>query len=106
MSWYEILGIASIPTAIIGAMIGAVIKTMFNKLIKNMDDKEEKRSDREFFICKGVIAAIEVATTQAKELQEKGHVNGNTQQACDYATDVKHDIEDFYIRAGSQSLNK
>ena len=45
MSWYEILGIATIPTTIIGAMIGAIIKTMFNKLIKNMDDKEEKRSD-------------------------------------------------------------
>lgn len=102
MNWIEILGIAAIPTTI----IGAVIKIMFDKLIKSMDDKEEKRSDRDFLMCKGVIAAIELGTTQAKELQEKGHINGNTQQAYDYAMEVKHDIEDFYTRAGSQSLNK
>lgn len=102
MSWIEILGLTTIPTAI----IGAIIKIMFDKLIKNMDDKEESRSKRDFLVCKGVIAAIELGTTQAKELQEKGHINGNTQQAYDYAMEVKHDIEDFYTLAGSQSLNK
>lgn len=106
MSWFEIFGIAAIPTTIIGTVIGAVINNRFKKLFRNMDDKEVKNSEHDFLFYKGIIASIELSLTQAKELQEKGHVNGNTQQAYNYAMDVKHDIEDFYTRAGSQSLNK
>lgn len=95
-----------IVSGITGAIISGVIGLLFKNFEKKMDKKEESRSKRDFLICKGTIAAIELGLTQAKELQEKGHVNGNTQQAYDYAMDVKHNIEDFYTEAGSQSLNK
>lgn len=102
MEWFMSL----IVSGITGAIISGVINLRFRNFEKNLDKKEESRSERDFFICKGVIAAIELASTMIKELNEKGHINGNTQQAHDYATKVKHDIEDFYTRAGSQSLNK
>lgn len=102
MEWY----ISIIVSGLTGAIISSSIALMFKRFEKRMDKKEESRSDRDFLICKGTIAAIELGTTQAKELQEKGHINGNTQKALDYAMEVKHDIEDFYTRAGSQSLNK
>lgn len=102
MDLLTIIGVASLP----GAIIAAVIGMMLSRFEKKMDTKEETRSDRDFLLCKGVVASIELGTTQAKELQEKGHINGNTQQAYDYAMEVKHDIEDFYTRAGSNSMNK
>ena len=100
--WLAALLLSVVP----GAMISTAVGIMFKRFEKRIDKRDEARSKRDFLLCKGTIAAIELGTTQAKELQEKGHINGNTQQAYDYAMEVKHNIEDFYARAGSQSLNK
>ena len=39
-----------------------------------------------------------------KELIKDGKVNGNTSSALEYATDVKHKIEDFYTHQGVNNL--
>ena len=98
--------LSALLSVVSGAMISTAVGIMFKRFEKRMDTRDEARSERDFLLCKGTIAAIELGTTQVKELQEKGHINGNTQQAYDYAMEVKHNIEDFYARAGSQSLNK
>ena len=98
--------LSALLSVVSGAMISTAVGIMFKRFEKRMDTRDEARSERDFLLCKGTIAAIELGTTQVKELQEKGHINGNTQQAYDYAMEVKHNIEDCYARAGSQSLNK
>ena len=55
-------------------------------------------------LVKGTLASISLGEAQAKELQKDGKVNGNTSSALEYATDVKHKIEDFYTQQGVNNL--
>ena len=69
-----------------------------------MDEKEHARAERDFLVVKGVMASIGLGEAQAKELQKEGKVNGNTSSALDYATEIKHKIEDFYTQQGINNL--
>lgn len=69
-----------------------------------MDEKERARAERDFLVVKGVMASIGLGEAQAKELQKEGKVNGNTSSALDYATEIKHKIEDFYTHQGVENL--
>ena len=100
MNWIEILGIASAPVI----CLTAFINWQFRKLEKRMDEKEHSRADRDYLVVKGVLASIGLGEAQAKELQKDGKVNGNTASALEYATEVKHKIEDFYTQQGVNNL--
>ena len=100
MNWMEILGIASVPVL----CLTAFINWQFSTLEKRMDEKEHARAERDFLVVKGVIASIGLGEAQAKELQKEGKVNGNTSSALDYATEIKHKIEDFYTHQGVENL--
>lgn len=98
--WIEILGVASVPVMCLTAFINWRFKT----LEKRMDEKEKARAERDYLIVKGVLASISLGEAQAKELKRDGKVNGNTSSALEYATDVKHKIEDFYTQQGVNNL--
>ena len=100
MNWIEILGIASAPVI----CLTAFINWQFRKLEKRMDEKEHSKADRDYLVVKGVLASIGLGEAQAKELQKDGKVNGNTASALEYATEVKHKIEDFYTQQGVNNL--
>ena len=74
------------------------------KLENKIDEKEKLRSERDYLLVKGTLASISLGEAQAKELQKDGKVNGNTSSALEYATDVKHKIEDFYTQRGVDNL--
>ena len=100
MNWIEILGIASAPVI----CLTAFINLKFRNLEKRMDEKEHARAERDFLVVKGVMASIGLGEAQAKELQKEGKVNGNTSSALEYATEIKHKIEDFYTHQGVENL--
>lgn len=100
MEWIEIFGIASVPVI----CLTAFINWQFSKLEKRMDERENARTERDYLLVKGTLASIELGTAQARELQKDGKVNGNTSSALEYATEVKHKIEDFYTQQGVNNL--
>ena len=100
MNWIEILGIASVPVL----CLTAFINWQFRTLEKRIDEKEQARAERDYLVVKGVIASIGLGEAQAKELQKDGKVNGNTSSALEYATGIKHKIEDFYTQQGVNNL--
>ena len=100
MDWVEILGIASVPVL----CLTAFINWQFRTLEKRIDEKEQTKSERDYLVVKGVIASIGLGEAQARELQKDGKVNGNTSSALEYATGIKHKIEDFYTQQGVNNL--
>ena len=100
MNWVEIWGIASVPVS----CLTAFINWQFRTLEKRIDEKEQTRSERDYLVVKGVIASIGLGEAQARELQKDGKVNGNTSSALEYATEIKHKIEDFYTQQGVKNL--
>ena len=100
MDWVEILGIASVPVLCLTAFINWQVRTLENRI----DEKEQARSERDYLVVKGVMASIGLGEAQARELQKDGKVNGNTSSALEYATEIKHKIEDFYTQQGVKNL--
>lgn len=96
----DVLGVASIPSACLMFFLNWRLR----KLEKKIDDKEKYRAERDYLLVKGTLASIGLGEAQARELQKDGKVNGNTSSALDYATDVKHKIEDFYTHQGVENL--
>ena len=92
--------VATVPSV----CITAFLNWRFKMLEKRMDEKEKSRAERDYLIVKGTIASISLGEAQARELQKDGKVNGNTSSALEYATDVKHKIEDFYTHQGVENL--
>ncbi len=96
----DILGIASIPSTCLMFFLNWRLK----KLETKIDDKEKARAERDYLLVKGTIASISLGEAQAKELIKDGKVNGSTSSALEYATEVKHKIEDFYTHQGVENL--
>ena len=96
----DILGIASIPSACLTVFLNWRLK----KLESKIDEKESMRLERDYLLVKGTLASISLGEAQAKELIKDGKVNGNTSSALEYATGVKHNIEDFYTHQGVNNL--
>lgn len=96
----NVIGIASIPSICLVWFINWRLK----KLEKKIDEKEKARAERDYLLVKGTIASIGLGEAQARELIKDGKVNGNTSSALEYATDVKHKIEDFYTHQGVENL--
>jgi hypothetical protein len=100
MDFLNFLGLASIPSL----CLTLFISWRFKVLEKRIDEKEMARAERDYLLVKGTIASISLGEAQARELQKDGKVNGGTSTALDYATDVKHKIEDFYTKQGVNNL--
>ena len=100
MNWIDIFGVASIPVI----CLTAFINWQFRSLENRMDERENARIERDYLLVKGTLASISLGEAQAKELKKDGKVNGNTSSELEYATGVKHKIEDFYTQQGVENL--
>ena len=96
----DVLGVAGIPSMILMFFVNWRLK----KLESKIDEKEKLRAERDYLLVKGTLASISLGEAQAKELQKEGKVNGNTSNALEYATEIKHKIEDFYTHQGVENL--
>ena len=97
---FNILGVASIPSTCLMFFLNWRLRRLEAKI----DEKEKSRSERDYLLVKGTLASIGLGEAQARELIKDGKVNGNTSTALEYATDVKHKIEDFYTHHGVENL--
>ena len=97
---FDILGVASIPSACLMFFLNWRLRKLENKI----DEKEKARAERDYLLVKGTLASISLGEAQAKELKKDGKVNGNSSSALEYATGVKHKIEDFYTQQGVENL--
>ena len=97
---FNILGVASIPSTCLMFFLNWRLRRLETKI----DEKEKSRSERDYLLVKGTLASIGLGEAQARELIKDGKVNGNTSTALEYATDVKHKIEDFYTHHGVENL--
>ncbi len=95
-----ILGVASVPSTCLMFFLNWRLR----RLETNIDEKEKARAERDYLLVKGTLASISLGEAQARELKKDGKVNGNTSTALEYATDVKHKIEDFYTHQGVENL--
>ena len=96
----NILGVASIPSTCLMFFLNWRLRRLETKI----DEKEKSRSERDYLLVKGTLASIGLGEAQARELIKDGKVNGNTSSALEYATGVKHKIEDFYTHQGVENL--
>ena len=96
----NILGVASIPSTCLMFFLNWRLRRLETKI----DEKEKSRSERDYLLVKGTLASIGLGEAQARELIKDGKVNGNTSTALEYATEVKHKIEDFYTHHGVENL--
>ena len=96
----NILGVASIPSTCLMFFLNWRLRRLETKI----DEKEKSRSERDYLLVKGTLASIGLGEAQARELIKDGKVNGNTSSALEYATEVKHKIEDFYTHHGVENL--
>ena len=96
----NILGVASIPSTCLMFFLNWRLRILETKI----DEKEKLKADRDYLLVKGTLASISLGEAQAKELKKDGKVNGNTSTALEYASDVKHKIEDFYTHQGVENL--
>ena len=97
---FNILGVASIPSTCLMFFLNWRLRRLETKI----DEKEKSRSERDYLLVKGTLASIGLGEAQARELIKDGKVNGNTSSALEYATEVKHKIEDFYTHQGVENL--
>ena len=97
---FNILGVASIPST----CLMFFLNWRLSRLETKIDEKEKSRSERDYLLVKGTLASIGLGEAQARELIKDGKVNGNTSSALEYATEVKHKIEDFYTHHGVENL--
>ena len=97
---FTILGVASIPSTYLMFFLNWRLRRLETKI----DEKEKSRSERDYLLVKGTLASIGLGEAQARELIKDGKVNGNTSSALEYATEVKHKIEDFYTHHGVENL--
>ena len=96
----NILGVASVPSTCLMFFLNWRLRRLETKI----DEKEKLRAERDYLLVKGTLASISLGEAQAKELKKDGKVNGNTSNALEYATEVKHKIEDFYTHQGVENL--
>ncbi len=96
----NILGVASVPSTCLMFFLNWRLRRLETKI----DEKEKARAERDYLLVKGTLASISLGEAQAKELKKDGKVNGNTSSALEYATGVKHKIEDFYTQQGVENL--
>lgn len=94
------LGISSIPALV----VSGIVSRQINKLGQHIDKKEAARNRRDYLMVKGNLASIGLSKAMAKELSTLGKTNGETAKAMEYATEVEHKIEDFFVEQGTENL--
>lgn len=102
MDLVSILLTFGVPSAITG--FGCwYIKRTIDKNDKKRDEKERAREQNEFLLVKSVRAAISLSEATAHAMQ-RGHTNGDMEEALKYAQKVKHEQKEFLQKQALQNI--
>ena len=107
---------ASIPSAVTGFCFWLIERNIKKQDEKreaveraqreDEDEREKLRQQQEFFLVRGVNAAIALGEATAKAVQRipDTHCNGDMHAALEYAAKVKHEQKDFLTKQGVNSI--
>ena len=113
MEQYIIPALAAVAVAIIEAIAASERKQAKKdrqaaeaaaaKEKSNAAEKEKAQEELMLLLVKSTRASIALGEATAHALQ-RGHTNGDTEAALEYATKVKHEQKDFLARQGIHSM--
>jgi len=94
----------SVPSAITGFCFWLLQKSI-TKRDTTRDKQESARKKNEFFVIKGVGAAIALGEATAKSVRRLDpNSNGEMKAALEYAQKVKHEQKNFLHEQGIENL--
>lgn len=106
MSIWAILAAVGLPSAIVAAVVGLLVRRIEKRLDneeKERQKREAARKDYELFQVKMLTAATALGKANAIAIKN-GKCNGETSAALSYLEEVKHDQRDFLISQGIDHL--
>ena len=80
------------------------LKRYFDRRDVNSASKEKDRTEYEFLTLKAISASIALGEATADAFKI-GKCNGKMEKAQQYATDIKHEINDFMFRKGVERIS-
>lgn len=106
MSFLEIIKFWGLPAAVL-AFSFWLIERKIDKQDKEVQQREQQRTQFEFMLFKQCDASITLAVATAKAVQRipDAHCNGDMHAALEYAAKVKHEQEDFIAKLGIKSMH-
>lgn len=100
-----LLAALSIPSAFTGFLFKRLEKKL-DKREEEMREKEEAREQSEYMMVKSIGAAIALGEATARAVQRipDAKCNGDMHAALEYATAVKHEQKDFFVKQGIHGI--
>lgn len=100
-----LLAALSIPSAFTGFLFARLEKKL-DKREKEMREKEEAREQSEYMMVKSIGAAIALGEATARAVQRipDAKCNGDMHAALEYATAVKYEQKDFFVKQGIHGI--
>lgn len=96
------IGAMSVPSAITG-IIAWKFKKDYDKKEKEKEKRSEAQQELMLILVQSTRASIALGEATANALK-RGHTNGDTEKALEYATSVKHQQKDFLARQGIHAI--
>lgn len=106
MSIWAILAAVGLPSAIVAAVVGLLVRRIEKRLDneeKERQKREAARKDYELFQVKMLTAATALGKANAIAIKN-GKCNGETSAALSYLEEVKHDHREFLLSQGIDHL--
>ena len=103
MGEYIIPAAAGIVVALIEA-VAAAGRHRDKQEREAADQRQKERDELLVLVVQGICASIALGEATAHALQ-RGHTNGDTEAALQYAADCKHRIRDTLTRWGIQNVS-
>lgn len=98
----ELIAFMGIPSAVTGLCFWIIQRNIIHRE-SNQDKQEEARKQNELFLIKGVGAAIALGEATARAIKDN-KINGQMDDALEYAQHIKHEQKDFLSKQGVENL--
>ncbi len=102
MDWISILVSMGVPSAVTGLCFWFV-KRCIDRREREQREREQIREKSEVLLIRSVRASIALGEATATALKN-GHTNGETEEALQYARQVKHEQKDFLTEQGIRHI--
>lgn len=102
MEFWTIVAAVGLPSTIISAVVGVIVRRIEKRLDKEekaRQEQEEARKKFERYQLAGITATMALCEANALALQH-GRCNGETHAALEYMQKVKHEQRDFLTSQG------
>lgn len=109
--WVTTIISALIATTISAVISGFIMARINKKLdirqqeaLEKEKNKERSLSEYNMLILRGIIASLSLGETTADTVDKSGEYDEQRSQARNYASKVKHDLQEFMYKQGQEHL--